>query len=206
MKNKETINKIEYINKLSGLPFVEENLFERKIKKIRSDRNFMLAIMLVVIIVSAIIMVNSLVFFNVRVSGPSMQPTLYTGDVLIANRYKAVTRGSIVVIEKEKPNSNDWLIKRVIAVEGDTVKITDGYVYLNGEKLEEKYILSEGKTEVESDGEFIVTVAEGEYFYLGDNRENSSDSRLKGFGTCSKNQIVGVIEEWSLSLKNIKRK
>ena len=204
MKNKSMI-KTEY-KKSTRLPCVDENLLEVRIKKIRSDSRFMFAVMLVVFIMSIVIMVNSFVFFNVRVSGPSMQPTLYTGDVLIANRYKVVTRGSIVVIEKEKPNSDDWLIKRVIAIAGDTVKISDGYVYLNGELLEEKYILKEGKTEVNTEGEFIITVADGEYFYLGDNRENSSDSRIKEFGTCSASQIVGVIENWSLSLKHIRGK
>ena len=169
-------------------------------KKKTSDSLFLLGLLLVVLLMTAIIALNTFVFFNVRVSGPSMQPTLYTGDVLVANRYASVNRGSIVIIKGEKPGSNDLLIKRVIGLSGDTIEFIDGYVWVNGEKLNEKYLLEQGKTYYEQTS---VTVLDGEVFYLGDNRENSSDSRQ--YGTCTEEQILGVVELWSLKFKDIKR-
>ena len=180
---------------------INDSLVERQTAKEKSDRLFLLWVALIVAIMTVIMALNQFVFFTVQVKGQSMQPTLYTNDFLIANRLKKVERGSIIIIEGE---TGYWLIKRVIACdEGDKIELKDGYVYLNGVKLNETYVLQNGVTEWNSNEQNGQTVElkAGEIFYLGDNRQNSSDSR--NYGTCEDGQVVGVVEEWSLPLKGI---
>lgn len=98
----------------------------------------------------------------------------------------------------------------MIGVGGDQIKITEsGEVYRNGVLLDESsYAI--GKTEgstvtgewSETERAYLYSVPEGQYFYLGDNRENSMDSR-SAYGYCSGNQIVGVVPGWSVSVKGI---
>lgn len=173
---------------------------ERKQKK--SDNLFLLCIAFIVMLMLVVVLLNTYVFINVQVKGPSMQPTLYSNDMLVANKHKEPQKGSIVIIKDEKPGSSDWLIKRVIATGGDYVKIESGFVFVNGKLLDEPY--TKGKTQpIAWEGERMI--GENEFFYLGDNRENSSDSRTAGFGTCKREQIVGVVENWSLYLCKIFR-
>ena len=182
---------------------VRDSLADKIKKKERSDLMFLLVLGIIVIIMSVTVVLYTAVFFNVVVDGPSMNNTLTTGDVLVASKNKGVERGSLIVIDGEKPNGKggyDWLIKRAIAVEGDTVYIANGYVYLNGEKLDEDYVKTKGVTDpIDSAWATPKTLNENEVFYLGDNRTNSSDSRM--YGTCKEEQIVGVVENWSLSVR-----
>ncbi len=109
----------------------------------------------------------------------SMQPTLYEGDNLIVEKISPrignLNRGDIIVFHE--PQGKRQLIKRIIAVEGDTVEIKDGKVYVNGEALEEDYI----KGDYTPEGEYNnLTVGKGQVFVLGDNRMNSRDSRSIG--------------------------
>lgn len=198
LNNKEQENKTEYSFQTAFVP--NESLLFGDNKKKGSDIAFILTIFLLVAIMVVVIFLNTFVFFNVRVSGPSMQPTLYTGNVLVANRYGKIERGAIIIIKGEKPGSDDLLIKRVIGLPGDTVEFVDGYVKVNGERLEESYLSEQGKTFHDTPS---IVVMENEVFYLGDNRQNSSDSRH--YGTCKMEQILGVVELWSLKFKNIKR-
>lgn len=197
LNNKEQENKTEYSFQNAFVP--NESLLLGDKKK-GSDIAFILTIFLLVAIMVVVIFLNTFVFFNVRVSGPSMQPTLYTGNVLVANRYGKIERGAIIIIKGEKPGSDDLLIKRVIGLPGDTIEFVDGYVKVNGERLEENYLSEQGKTFHDTPS---IEVMENEVFYLGDNRQNSSDSRH--YGTCEMEQILGVVELWSLKFKNIKR-
>ena len=183
---------------------INDSLLERKNKKIKSDFAFLRAIAFIALIVVVITTLSTYVFFNVVVDGASMKPTLYSGDVLIANRTLKCERGSLVVIDgvKEKEDGGYyWLIKRVIAMEGDFVEIKDGDVYVNGNLLEEPYLANGTYTDnaVGENSWTARTLLEGEIFYLGDNRGNSADSRT--YGTCNQNQIVGVVEEWSLGMR-----
>lgn len=179
---------------------IKDSLIETQLKKDKSDRNFLLTIAIMLSVILAVLLVNTYVLFNVYVLGPSMQPTLKTGDVLIANRLKEPTRGDIIIVSGAKKGSSDWLVKRVIAVAGETVEIKGGYVFVNGTPLlDEPYVMQNGVTEpvIEKPSKFIV--GENEYFYLGDNRENSSDSR--NYGVCKREQVVGVVSEWSVANK-----
>ena len=135
-----------------------------------------------------------------------MQPTLKTGDVLVASRYKEAEKGSLIVIDGVKWDNSQkdyvWLIKRAIAFGGDTVQIKDGAVYINDEKIDEPYLgtanSTNGYNEV-FDLSSPVVIPDGHVFYLGDNRGNSSDSRI--YGTCPVENIVGVVSDWSLSAR-----
>ncbi len=179
---------------------IKDSLKESEEKKQRSDRRFLLVVALFLAIITLFSVLNTYVYFNVYVLGPSMENTLETGDVLIVNRHRKVERGDIVVISGEKEGSNDWLIKRVIAVEGETVEIKNGYVFINDRILyNEPYVKDIGATYVTEGMPSKFTVGESEFFYLGDNRLNSSDSRH--YGTCNESQIVGVVTKWSINIK-----
>lgn len=179
---------------------IKDSLKEEQLKKERSDRNFLLIVALFLALITTFVALNTHVFFNVYVLGPSMENTLHTGDVLIANRLKEIERGDIIIVSGAKKGSNDWLIKRVIAVSGETVEIKDGYVFINDKILyDEPYVKEMKVTFVPENMPSKIIVPEGEFFYLGDNRLNSSDSR--NYGTCKESQIVGVVENWSLKFK-----
>lgn len=161
------------------------------------------------------LILNSVVFMRVQVEGPSMENTLFTGDIIVANKLKTADYGDIVIISGEKANG-DLLVKRVIAKGGDKLKFDGGKVYLkkSGESeyvlLEETYLKTSDSTYIYEGGiallyPVVKTVPEGEIFYMGDNREDSTDSRYEDshgqFSTCGEDQIVGVVENWSLSLR-----
>ncbi len=119
----------------------------------------------------------------------SMLPTLRIGDHLIIEKisYKfgAIDRGDIVVF-KAPPASHleEVMIKRVIALPGETVSIKDGVVYINGNPLEEPYELEKPREDFEP-----VTVPENSIFVMGDNRNNSFDSRF--WGVLEKDLVIG---------------
>lgn len=183
---------------------------ERKEKKgkkaTRGDKIFFgIAISLVAIMVAHLLLFT-FVFFHVSVAGRSMDKTLTSGDVLIVNKLKQATRGDVVIISNQKENG-DWLVKRVIGVEGDTVKIVNGQVYLNGELLIEPYVLEQNVTfapscNLPSDvSEQTYVVGENQVFYLGDNREDSLDSRY--YGLCLESDVKGVVSEFAIKIKGI---
>ena len=179
---------------------ITQSLKERAIKEKRSDNVFLLWIAILITFMLTVLVLSTYVYVNVHVEGSSMQPTLYTNDFLVANKYKKIKHGSIIVIKDEMPDSDEWLIKRVIAMEGDKVEIKNGSVYVNGKMLDEPY--AKGKTDCFFwIGEKII--GKDEFFYLGDNREYSSDSRSLGYGTCKKKQIVGVVTDWSLYFNKV---
>ncbi len=190
---------------------INDSLMEKARAKTKSDFIVFIVVAILALVLCVVTFLNNFVFFSVLIDGPSMEPTMYTGDVLVANRYKKPTHGSIVIISGEKDN-DEWLIKRVIAMEGDRVDIrgdncvyvwyagTEGYV-----KIDEPYIKRQGKTESRA-WEGGRLLEKGEIFYLGDNRENSSDSRNADFSTCDVSQIVGVVEDWSFRIKNFSKR
>lgn len=180
---------------------ITDSLSERERKTAISNLIFYEMILVFLLVITIIITLNTYVFFNVLVDGSSMYPTLKTGDVLVANRQRETVFGDIIVIDGEKTDGKggyEWLIKRAIAFEGQTVEITDGKVIIDGKVLQEDY-LPKGTYTKERSWE-TTTLGKGEVFYLGDNRGNSEDSRGV-YGTCKRSQIVGVVEEWSLSMR-----
>lgn len=121
-----------------------------------------------------------------RVRGESMVPNFADGELLLTEkvsyRISKPKRGDVIVFKAPKPQKVDF-IKRLIGLPGETVGITDGTIFINGQKLEEPYETQ--KTE----GVIEVTLDENQYFVLGDNRRSSSDSR--SFGPIDRNTISG---------------
>lgn len=123
---------------------------------------------------------TNLVACRVKVDGISMEPTYSDKDNLIVRKLGNPTKGDIVVFKR----GNKYLIKRVIATPGDSISIEKNKVYVNNKLLSEDYI--KGNTEAE----LSVTLNNSEYFVMGDNRENSLDSRV--FGAILEEDIIGV--------------
>ena len=127
----------------------------------------------VVIAVVLAILINKFLIFKVYIPSSSMEPTLNVGDNLFVTRVynpEKLHRGDIVVFESKE--LNETVIKRLIGLPGDTIKIDGGVVYVNGKKLDEPYV----KNPMDTYGEYKVP--EGKYFFLGDNRANSNDARF----------------------------
>lgn len=135
-----------------------------------------------IVIVLVVILIRTFLITPIKVIGPSMNPTLESGDIMILNKVSKIDRFDIVVIDSDK--SNEVLIKRVIGMPGETVEIKDGSIYINGKKLKENF----GKGETSNYN--YIKVPKNEYFVLGDNRPISADSRI--FGTFNKKEIKGT--------------
>ncbi|MDE6074896.1 MAG: signal peptidase I, partial [Clostridia bacterium] len=118
------------------------------------------------------------------------------GDYVYAFRTSNPKRGDIVVIETDTKT----IIKRVIALGGDTVELKEGVLYLNGEEVEESYVSEENNTPSENSYAQIV-VPEGTMFCLGDNRDVSVDSRSETYGCMPVSWTAGVVADWSMSFK-----
>ena len=134
-------------------------------------------------------LIISFVVQSFKVDGPSMEPTLNNGERLFVNkfiyRFRPPKRGDIIVFTPKGIGKTKY-IKRVIGLPGETVEIHNGKVYINDTPLLENYIKSPPQG---VHGPFFI--GENEYFVLGDNRTNSSDSRFPNVGLVKKNYIAG---------------
>lgn len=119
------------------------------------------------------------------VDGHSMDNTLFDGEQLLLNPSAEIRSGDIVVFEY----GQTYLIKRVVGLPGDTVAVVKGILYVNNIKYDESYLSEECITRF-MDSSFMVTVGGDEYFVMGDNRDNSRDSR--SFGCVPRDTITGV--------------
>lgn len=149
-------------------------------------------------IAAAVIMVS---FFGFRVSviGPSMSPTLESGEKVLVNRfvYKLFDpkQDDLIVFQPNGNEKSHYYVKRVIAVPGDTVQIKDGAIYVNGELYTEKVKVESIENAMMAENEILVE--EDEYFVLGDNRNNSEDSRYASIGNVKKEYITG--QAWMIA-------
>ena len=150
----------------------------------------------IVIALVAVIFIFTMVLGKVEVSGDSMLDTLHNGDQLLITGYNYTpTRGDIVIIAKNASKTelgriytNKPLVKRIVATEGQTVEIKDGYLFVDGVKQEEDYART---LTVDNGFKGKQTVPEGCIFVLGDNRGDSADSRLIGF--IPKQYVLGKV-------------
>ena len=147
-------------------------------------------------LVSAVVGVVLVFVFVVRmigVSGGSMQDTLYTGDRLfmLNSLFCDFKQGDIVVINAYNAPLSDTIIKRIVAVGGQTVDIDFelGIVYVDGIPLDEPYVKE--PTFTSGGTKFPLTLAEDEIFVMGDNRNSSTDSRDTRLGVVKKDYIQG---------------
>ncbi len=136
----------------------------------------------------AVVIIFTFIFKVVTIEGGSMKETLHHGDkVIISNLFYTPERGDIVVVSRNIDNSVDEessapIIKRIIATQGQTVDIDfeQGIVYVDGVALDEPYTRT--PTNLKYDIEFPVLVSDGCVFVLGDNRNDSRDSRSSLIG------------------------
>lgn len=140
--------------------------------------------------------------FRVSVVGPSMSPTLENGEELLVNRfiYKLFSpkQNDLIVFLPNGNEKSHYYVKRVIATPGDKVQVKKGMVYVNGEPFEEEVTVAAIENPLLA--EDVITVGEDEYFVLGDNRNNSEDSRYASIGNVKKEYIVGkawfIVSPW----------
>lgn len=168
---------------------------ERSQSKTKKKENIFLANLHdIVFLVAGVLLVFSLLFRVVIVSGPSMNNTLIHGDwlLLVGNvLYNTPEQGDIIVASKETYDDGTPIIKRVIATEGQTVNIDfdAGIVYVDGVALDEPYTLT--PTSLYEGVDFPLTVDEGCVFVMGDNRNMSKDSRSTEIGLIDCREILG---------------
>lgn len=129
---------------------------------------------------------------QITVTGQSMEPVLSQGETVLMNRlayqFTDPERMDIIVFEKDEGKYN---IKRVIGLPGETVQIQEGRIYINGELLgrQEEW----AGVALAGLAENPVVLKEDEYFLLGDNRENSEDSRFSNVGNVKRHQMKGKV-------------
>ena len=138
---------------------------------------------------------------NYRIEGPSMMPTLQNHQYILVDKltyfFGSPHRGDVIVFEYPKDTSEDF-VKRIVGVPGDTVQVAaNGVVSVNGVTINEPYVNDLGNPY----GPTIVTLGPNQYFVLGDNRGDSSDSRA--WGPVPRNDIIGRAELVYWPLNNI---
>jgi signal peptidase I len=140
-----------------------------------------------ILIIIAIIIIKQFVVAPVIVNGNSMESTTYNRDVLILNKLdKTYNRFDIVVLKDGK----DLLIKRIIALPGESIRYENNQLYINDEIIEDK--ITTGTISFNTKELNIDKLGEDEYFVLGDNRAYSLDSRI--FGAVKRKNILGTTQ------------
>jgi len=146
-----------------------------------------------VIIIIVVILVRTFIATPVRVNGASMYPTLKGKEIMLLNKLGKIDRFDIVVLKIEEEDDN--LIKRVIALPGESIEIKDNTIFINDKALSDKYGL--GNTySIDK-----ITLKDDEYYVLGDNRIISMDSRV--FGPIKKEDIKGTTNFIMFPFKSI---
>lgn len=144
--------------------------------------------------VASYLLISHYLVQSVRVVGRSMVPTLQNSQFCLLNRwvlhFRPPHRSEIVVLRD--PLDGGFAVKRVVAVAGDSVYLSGGHIYVNGEKLDEPYLSPGTPTFTSSHHrDELFRCRAGQYFVLGDNRGNSLDSRV--YGPVSRSDILGLI-------------
>lgn len=156
---------------------------EKELNQKKAHKDVFLDFLPYIIIVLVVLIIRSFIATPVRVNGSSMETTLLNGETMILNKLaikvKGVNRWDIVVIK----TSDSFIIKRVIALPGETIKYEDDTLYINNKKVKDNYSLSETEDFKE------IVLDKDEYFVMGDNRYVSQDSRV--VGPIKKETIIG---------------
>lgn len=195
LNNNELIDIIHDLqNQLDEESVPEEN---KKQKRKREYRNTIKHIVEVLVVTAAISVLLATLFFPIlKVSGVSMEPTLENGQIIVLEKSGKFETGDLIGFYYQ----NKILLKRVIGQAGDYINIdASGNVYVNDVKLDEPYL---NETALgDCDIELPYQVPDGKIFVMGDNRSKSVDSRSKLVGCVSEEQVVGrvMLRIWPLN-------
>lgn len=178
-------------------PLDRQNVIKLEGQPTSRARNVLLETLETLALALLLFLAINFVSARIRVDGSSMVPSFHDGDYVIVNRlaYRLgeIQRGDVVVFPYPLNPEEDF-IKRVIGLPGDRVSVSGGQVYLNGTAIEEDYIDEPIRADVAE-----VIVPEGNVFVMGDNRNDSDDSRR--WGPLSIDVIIGkaVFRYWPLA-------
>ena len=149
-------------------------------------------VMVIVVAAALAFVVRTFIFEPVRVDGSSMLNTLTNNDFMIATKYDYPMGDPELfdVVICDYPNTSDgkYRVKRVIGLPGDTVELVAGELYINGEHLEQQFDMTDNQAYF---GPYVVP--EDHYFVMGDNRNNSKDSRSAMVGALPRSMIRGHV-------------
>lgn len=215
------------VNGYKGADMNDSPLYEEiyRVKERRSNVRFYSLLLAILFVFALFRGVFTATFARIDVDGSSMAPTLYSGDSLLmqyADSYgndgvplrirRKPQRGDVIIVDVRKYDfaGVDFLIKRLIGVEGDTVKETDGLIYIKAKGETEFSLLETQPDNVVYDlGGQIYEVGEGEIFFLGDNTRYSMDSRYKTGKSHFTDRlyraedICGVVPKWSIECRGV---
>lgn len=142
----------------------------------------------VIVVVLIAVLVRSFIVQTFYVSGASMEPSYHDGEYLLVDKlsyhFRAPRRGEVIILQFPKDERKDF-IKRVIGLPGERVEVRGGAVYIDGRALDEPYLSGANVTS----GGDPVKLGEDEFYVLGDNRNNSSDSR--SWGVLPRRDVLG---------------
>jgi signal peptidase I len=179
---------------------IERASAESQIRKKSIVREYAEAIIIALILA---FIIRTFVVQAFKIPSGSMIPTLQIGDHILVNkfiyRFADIERGDIIVFKFPKDESRDF-IKRVIGIPGDKIEIRDKKVYINDKELNEPYAVHEeqgGASYHPRDVFGPIIIPENKFFMMGDNRENSMDSRFWGFLDKQKIKGKAFIIYWS---------
>lgn len=191
------MNSVRATQLLSVLPYGwEEASMEQETSTASEIKDWIVSI---VVAVALAMFIRTFIVELYVVDGPSMRPTLESEQRLVVNkfiyRFHPPEKGDVLVFQYPRDPSRDF-IKRVIAVPGDTIEIREGRVLVNDQLLTEDYILEKTRSEYPK-----ATVPEGHIFVMGDNRNNSEDSRFADVGFVPYDLIKGkaMLVFWPIS-------
>ena len=149
-------------------------------------------VMVFVVAAALAFVVRTFIFEPVRVDGASMMNTLTDSDFMIATKFDYLfgdpERFDIVICNYPNTNDGMYRVKRVIGLPGETVELSAGNLFVNGQLVEQNFDMTPNQTYYGP-----ITVPEDHYFVLGDNRNNSKDSRAATVGCLPRNMVKGHV-------------
>lgn len=184
---------------------------KRKENKGRGSE-FLSTLLYCIVALIIFLLIRHFLFAPVSVDGQSMAPTLEDQDRLILNKIDKIDRFDVIVFPAPSEPDKQY-IKRVIGLPGDTIRYQDDVLYINGEPIEEEYLENSIENMTPGDNfteDFLLaaktgeeTVPEGTYFVMGDNRQNSKDSRFSEVGFIDASTVSGTTNLRIWPLKKI---